>query len=409
MNHIRSLATVLLALPLLAAAAFAAPDPPPAALADPEQRVTTEAVVIAERIASEAGDLRVVRVVGGLEHPWAFAWLPDGRMLVTERAGNLLLIGDEQVTSLEGLPRIHHQNQGGILDLVLHPDYEANGWIYFTYSSPGDNDSVIGDHDVGTGTALARARLSADGTQLVDLETLYAQTPRYDPGRHYGSRILFPGDGTVLFTIGDRGLRWPAQDLTDAGGSYIRLNEDGGAYEGNPFVNQPPGNLRPEIFSFGHRNVQATTIHPETGDIWALDHGPFGGDLVYIVEAGNNYGWPQVSFGVDYSTREPIGIGTEAPGVTPPLFYWEESMAPSGLAYYDGHAFPGWRGDLFGGSLAREQLHRLVIDGRSVVREEILLSETIGRIRDVRQGPDGYLYLATDHEDAGIYRIEPAH
>jgi len=386
----------------------------------PENRVSTDERVVAEPVASEAAALRVVQVVGGLEHPWAVTWLPDGRMLVTERPGNLLLVANGQVTRLEGLPKIDSDedqltapeggNQGGLLDVVVHPDHEANGWIYFTYSSPGDDDSVIGDEDRGTGTALARARLNDAGTALVDLEVLYAQTPRLTPGRHYGSRIVLPGDGTVLFTIGDRGLRWPSQDLTDPGGSFIRLHEDGGAYEANPFVDQGPGNLRPEIFSFGHRNNQGVVIHPGTGEIWALDHGPYGGDLLYVVEAGNNYGWPQVAHGVEYSTREPIGLGQTAPGVEPPVHVWEESMAPSGLAYYDGEVVPEWQGNLFAGSLLREQLHRLVLDGRSVVHEEVLLEETVGRIRDVRQGPDGHLYVVTDEGggQGGVYRIEPA-
>jgi aldose sugar dehydrogenase len=384
---------------------------------DPERRVTVGERVVAERVESEAGAYRVVQVVSGLEHPWALAWLPDGRMLVTERPGNLLLIHDGQVTRLEGLPAIHSDedqltapeggNQGGLLDLVLHPDYAENGWIYFTYSSPGDPDGVPTDNR-GTGTALARARLGADGTRLVDLQPLYAQTPRHVPGRHYGSRIVFPRDGTVIFSIGDRGLRWPSQDLKDPGGSMIRLYEHGGAHEGNPFVNVAPGNLRPEIYSYGHRNNQSMALHPETGELWTAEHGPRGGDVLHVVDVGQNYGWPLVAFGVEYSTREIIGLGRQAPGVRQPIHVWEESMAPSGMAFYTGDAFPGWRNNLFVGSLVREQLHRLELDGRRVAHEEILLDGTVGRIRDVRQGPDGLLYVVTDHGDAGIYRIEPA-
>jgi aldose sugar dehydrogenase len=249
--------------------------------------------------------------------------------------------------------------------------------------------------------------LSADGRRLVDLQTLYAQTPRHVPGRHYGSRIVFRGDGTVIFSIGDRGLRWPSQDLKDPGGSMIRLDEDGGAHLQNPFVGMEPGNLRPEIYSFGHRNNQAMALHPVTGELWTADHGPHGGDLVYVVERGRNYGWPMVAHGVEYSTREMIGIGREAPQVEAPVHVWEESMAPSGMAFYTGAPLPGWQGNLFVGSLLREQLHRLVLDGRRVVREEVLLDGTVGRIRDVRQGPDGYLYVVTDQSDGGVYRIEP--
>jgi aldose sugar dehydrogenase len=384
---------------------------------DPERRVSLAERVVAERVESEAGAYRVVQVASGLEHPWAVAWLPDGRMLVTERPGNLLLLHDGRVTRLEGLPRIDSDedqltapeggNQGGLLDVVLHPDHARNGLVYFTYSSPGDDDGVP-DEDRGTGTALARARLSDDGTRLVDVQTIYAQTPRHTPGRHYGSRIVFPGDGTVIFSIGDRGLRWPSQDLKDPGGSMIRLHDGGGAYEGNPFVGVEPGNLRPEIHSYGHRNNQSMALHPRTGELWTAEHGPYGGDVLHVVEAGANHGWPLVAFGVEYSTREMIGLGRTAPGVREPVHVWEESMAPSGMAFYDGAAFPGWQGNLFVGSLLREQLHRLVIDGQRVTHEEVLLDGIVGRIRDVRQGPDGFLYVVTDHDDGGIYRIEPA-
>jgi aldose sugar dehydrogenase len=387
------------------------------AAVSPDQRVSLEERLLADRIESETATYRVVQVASGLEHPWAVAWLPDGRMLVTERPGNLLLITDGSVTRLEGLPRIDTDedqrtapeggNQGGLLDLAVHPDYERNGWIYFTYSSPGDDDGVVKE-DRATGTALARARIGPDGTRLFDLETVYAQSPRHVPGRHYGSRIVFPGDGTVIFSIGDRGLRWPSQDLTDPAGSMIRIHEAGGAFEGNPFVGKEPGNLRPEIHSYGHRNNQAMALHPTTGDLWTAEHGPHGGDLLHVVEAGQNHGWPMVAFGVEYSTREKIGLGEEAPGVRRPVHVWAESMAPSGMAFYTGHAFAAWQGDLFVGSLVQQQLHRLVVEGHTVTHEEVLLEGTVGRIRDVRQGPDGYLYVVTDHGDGGIYRLEPA-
>ncbi|TXK62051.1 PQQ-dependent sugar dehydrogenase [Alkalisalibacterium limincola] len=377
-----------------------------AAVASPS--VSSETV--ASDIASEAGALRLTRVVSGLEHPWAVAWLPDGRMLVTERPGRMHIVDGDDIQSLSGVPDvgIAGGNQGGLLDVVVHPDHARNGWVYFTYSSPGDNDAVTSGEDIGTATALARARINDDGDGLTDVETLYAQMPRHNPGRHYGSRIVFPGDGHVVFSIGDRGLRWTAQDLTDPAGSIIRLREDGGAPDSNPFVGKSPGNLRPEIWSFGHRNNQGLAIHPDTGEIWTTEHGPKGGDVLHRIEEGANYGWPQVAHGTEYSTDEQVGIGREAPGVTPAVYVWDESMAPSGLAFYTGDAFPAWQGQLFAGSLAKKQLHRLVIDGQDVTHEEVLLSDTIGRIRDVRQGPDGYLYLLTDEEDGGLYRLEPA-
>lgn len=381
-----------------------------------QPRVVNE--VVAEQIPTEQLNLRVVRVVENLEHPWAISWLPDGRMLVTERPGRMHLVDGDRITELQGLPPIHHDEdqltapqggaQGGLLDVAVHPEYESNGWIYFTYSSPGDDDGIADpDEEVGTGTALARARLSQDGSRLEDLQTIYTQIPRTVPGRHYGSRIVFPGDGTVIFSIGDKGLRYPSQDLTHPAGSMIRIYEDGGAVEDNPFVGMPPGNLRPEIYSFGHRNNQGMAIDPETGEIWALDHGPQGGDLLYKVEKGKNYGWPQVSYGVEYSTEEPIGLGKRAPGVEEPDYIWEEAMAPSGLAFCNGQRYPGWNGNLFAGSLLKEEIYRLEIENGEVVHEEALITEVVGRIRDVRQGPDGFLYVATDEGDGGIYRLEP--
>jgi aldose sugar dehydrogenase len=372
--------------------------------------------VIEDRITSEEAEFRLVQVVEGLEHPWAVNWLSDGRMVVNERPGRMLLVDGESITSLDGLPKIDTDedqltapeggNQGGLLDLVPHPNHADNGWIYFTYSSPGDPDGNFSDDDYATGTSLGRARINSDGTGLIDFEELYAQSPRTEPGRHYGSRIVFPGDGTVVFSIGDRGIRYPSQNLADPAGSMIRIYEDGGVPEDNPFVGAAPGNLRPEIFSYGHRNNQGIAIDPETGNIWTTEHGPSGGDQVFLILAGKNYGWPTVAQGVEYSSGAKIGAGTSAPGVEPPKHVWEDSMAPSGLAFYTGN-ISEWNGNLFAGSLLRQQLFRLVIEGEEVVHDEVLLSEEIGRIRDVRMGPDGNLYLATDHNNGGIYRIEP--
>lgn len=391
----------------------------PYAMADeaPSDRVNADPTVTEERINTEEGAIRVVQVAGNLKHPWSVAFLPDGRMLVTERPGNLLLIGDGSVINLDGLPKIDTDedqltapeggNQGGLMDVVLHPNYEENGWIYFTYSSPGDNDGV-GWEDYATGTALARARLSDDQTELVDLEHIYTQNPRKEPGRHYGSRIIFPTETSLIFSIGDRGLRTPSQDLTDPAGSMIRLNDDGSVHEDNPFIGQTPGNLRPEIYSFGHRNNQAITIQPGTGTIWTAEHGPNGGDLLHIVEEGQNYGWPMIAYGSEYDTEQHMGLVTSPPGVKEPIHIWEEVMAPSGIAFYQGDSYNNWDGNLFVGSLYREQLHRLVVDGETIAHEEVLLDGTLGRIRDVRLGPDGYLYVLTDESEGGVYRIEPS-
>lgn len=376
-------------------------------------RVTEK--VIESNINSELAEFRIVQVVEGLEHPWAVSWLPDGRMIVTERPGRMQLIDGNTVTQLKNLPPIHYQedqrtapqggSQAGLLDVVVHPDYENNGWIYFTYSSPGDADGV--DARRATGTALARAKLNSDATDFTDLETLYTLMPRTQPGRHYGSRIVFPGDGTVMFSIGDRGLRYPAQQLTNPAGSIIRLKEDGGAPLDNPFVNVFPGNLRPEIYSFGHRNNQGLAQNPLTGEIWATDHGPNGGDQLYQIEKGNNHGWPNVAFGKEYSTSEHIGIGNEAPGVKKPAWVWEDSMAPSGLAFYSGEPFEEWNGHLLAGSLIREEFYRIVLEYGKVTHKETLITGKTGRIRDIRQGPDGLIYIATDETNGGIYRLEP--
>lgn len=397
-----------LAVILASAASFAVQ-------ADPGSRVSAVQEVITSS-SSEHGEYRVVQVVSGLEHPWAVTWLPDGRILATERPGHLLLISESQVTKLSGLPDIDAEedqltapeggNQGGLLDVALHPDYENNGWIYFTYSSPGDNDGVAHE-DYATGTALARARLNSDETELVDIEVLYVESPLKEPGRHYGSRIAFASDNSLYMSIGDRGIRRPSQDLTDPAGSILKLNDDGSVVESNPFVNKAPGNLRPEIYSFGHRNNQALAIHPSNSSLWTAEHGPYGGDVVHKVKAGKNYGWPMIGYGKEYDTQAEVGHRQTPPGVVSPKYIWEDSMAPSGMAFYTAEHFTGWQGNLLVGSLYREQLHRLVLEDDQITHEEILVDGTIGRIRDVRQGPDGFVYLLTDQSDGGIYRLEP--
>lgn len=374
--------------------------------------------VIENGYESEEANFNIVQVVSGLEHPWAVAWLPDGRMLVTERPGRMHLIDGDEVIALGNLPTIAGSDneetpvegggQGGLLDVAVHPDYDENGWIYFTFSSPGDPRAFSTyEPDYGTGLAVGRARIDADSVELTDVETLYTQVPRTHPGAHYGSRIVFPGNGEIIFPIGDRNAQNLAQDLTNPGGKMIRLLEDGGAHPDNPFIGVEPGNLRPEIFSYGHRNNQGLALHPETGELWAIDHGPNGGDLLYHVEAGNNHGWPMVAFGSEYTTEAHIGLGTEAPGVTAPAHVWEDNMAPSGMAFYTADGVADWQNSLFVGSLTFKQLHRLVLEGENVVHEEILLTDTLGRIRDVRQGPDGMLYIVTDEEEGGVYRLEP--
>ncbi|MFD2033270.1 PQQ-dependent sugar dehydrogenase [Belliella marina] len=372
--------------------------------------------VVESQVQTEKAKVKITKIVEGLEHPWAVSWLPDGKMLITERPGKLYLVDGKHITELSGLPKIDSDedqltapqggNQGGLLDVVVHPEYAQNGWVYFTYSSPGDDDSVTDGSEYGTGTALARAKIDLNNNRLTDLETLYAQVPRTNPGRHYGSRIVFPGDGTVMFSIGDRGLRWNSQDLTDPAGSIIRIKEDGGIPEGNPLTGLAPGNLRPEIYSFGHRNNQGMALDPNTCELWATEHGPNGGDLLHLVEKGNNYGWPQVTFGTEYDTDEKIGLGKKAPGVTAPKHIWEENMAPSGLAFFKDGSIPEWNSDLFAGSLLKEEVYRIEIENGEIKSVEALFTKKLGRIRDVRQGPDGHLYLLTDESDGGLYKVE---
>lgn len=346
---------------------------------------------------TEYQDLRVVEVAGGLEQPWAVAFLPEDRMLVTERPGRLLLVENGTPTQVSGLPPIHVQNQGGLLDVVPHPEYEVNGWIYLTHSK-GDSE--------GTVPALIRARL--EGNALVDLEEVFESNTYTSPGRHYGSRILFLDDGTLLMTIGDRGAEPPrAQDPLDHSGTVVRLHPDGSVPDDNPFVGDP--DYAPEIYSYGHRNIQGIVQHPETGEIWATEHGPRGGDELNLILPGRNYGWPTATLGRDYGSQEQFGEGREHPEKTDPAFEFLPTLAPSGLALVRGDGFhETWQGNLLAGGLRSQRVLRLVMENGTVVHAEELLGGDLGRIRDLRQGPDGFLYVVTGEDEGGVYRIEPA-
>ena len=353
--------------------------------------------IVKENIASEEHtfDLRLVK--DKLEHPWAMDWLPDGRIILTERPGRMKLLENGKLTPLSGLPKIQAMNQGGLLDVKIHPNYEENGWIYFTYTSPREN---------GNATTLARARIHDD--MLVDVEELYVQSPAYSTGRHFGSRIEFLPDGTLVFTIGDRGRRTPAQDTMDPAGSNIRLNDDGSIPKDNPFVSNDT--VLDEMYSYGHRNVQGMDLHPETKRIWQVEHGPNGGDELNRIVPGENYGWPESTYGTEYTDNSPIGRTPEqTPQFVAPVTYWvPRSIAPSGMAFYTGNKFKNWTGNIFLGALAQTHLRRVVVEGMSVVHQETLLDGTIGRIREISVGPDGYLYLLEDAPSAGLYRLEPS-
>jgi glucose/arabinose dehydrogenase len=337
---------------------------------------------------------RVETVAQGLEHPWGLAFLPDGRLLVTERAGRLNLIdpASGRRTPIAGTPEVVVANQGGLLDVALHPQFERTGWVYLSYVAP------LGR---GTATHVGRGRL-VDG-KLQDFTRLFRAEPFARKAKHFGSRLVFDRDGNLFISLGDRDDRQRAQKLDDHNGSLIRLTADGGVPADNPFVARR--GARPEIYSYGHRNIQGMTLHPQTGRIWLHEHGPRGGDEINLPQPGRNYGWPAVTYGREYYGPS-IGT-TEAPDVEQPVHQWTPSIAPSGMAFYSGDKLPGWRGDLFVGALAGHHLARLRVQGDKVIEEERLLEGEGLRVRAVQQGPDGLLYLLIDRPQAPILRLRP--
>jgi glucose/arabinose dehydrogenase len=347
-------------------------------------------------VQSERHTFRVVALVEGLEHAWGMAFLPDGRLVVTERPGRLRLIANGRLDPqpIGGLPAIAAHGQGGLLDVALHPRYTETGWVYLAYAAPGDG---------GAGTEVLRGRLR-DG-RLEDVEVIFRLQPKSGGGQHFGSRLVFDRSGHLYVTLGDRGERDRAQRLDDHRGKIVRLHDDGRVPDDNPFRTR--AGARPEIFSYGNRNVQGAALHPATGLLWAHEHGPRGGDEVNVIRAGQNYGWPVITFGREYGTGFRIGEGTSRADVAAPLHVWIPSIAPSGMAFYAGDRFPHWRGNLFVGALVDKSLVRLELDGERIVREERLMRDVLGRIRDVRSGPDGYLYVLSDANRGVLARLEP--
>ncbi len=347
------------------------------------------------RAASRDTAFQLTTIARGLEHPWGLAFLPDGRMLVTERPGRLRIVDKDGRLSepLSGVPEVFSRGQGGLMDVALDPDFVSNRWIYLSFAEPGDG---------GAGTAVGRGRLKESG--LEGFEIIFRQIPKTGGGSHFGSRLVFAGDGKLFITVGERGERDRTQDFSIHRGQVIRINPDGTIPEDNPFVGQL--GYRPETWSHGHRNAQSAALHPDTGELWIVDHGARGGDEINIPRAGRNYGWPVISYGVHYSGRR-IGVGTTREGMEQPVYYWDPSIAPSGMAFYTADRFPAWRGNLFVGALAGEMLVRLELDGNRVVRETRMLEDLGERIRDVRQGPDGLIYLLTDAGDGRILRLQP--
>ncbi len=352
--------------------------------------------------SSDFHDFRAVTVVGGLENVWGMTFLPNGDILVTERPGRLRRVsnGELQEAAITGVPEVHAQGQGGLLDVALHPDFESNSLVYLSYSKPVDGNST---------TAVARGRL--EGSTLLDVEDIFVAN---SSGRgHYGSRLVFDNDGYLYVTVGDRQASptgeleaHPAQDYSNHHGTVSRLHDDGRIPDDNPFLDVE--GAEPSIYSFGHRNQQGMTKHPETGQIWAVEHGPRGGDELNLIRPGLNYGWPVIGYGINYNGDE-IHSATHAEGMEQPAHYWVPSIATSGLLIYDGDVFPQWKGNAFVGGLNGQQVARLTMSGNDIVGEETLF-EGQGRVRDIRQGPDGYIYLGIDagiSEGRSIVRLEP--
>jgi glucose/arabinose dehydrogenase len=348
--------------------------------------------------ASMSGVVRVDTVARGLENPWALAFLPDGRILVTERPGRLRIVERDGRLSepLGGVPAVAARGQGGLLDVALDPRFAENRLVYLSYSEPGDGGEA--------GTSVARGRLGDGG--LENVQVIYRQRPKVSSGAHFGSRLVFADDGTLFITQGDRGNQQRrVQDLSTGFGKVMRINADGSVPRDNPFVGR--GDAQPEIWSYGHRNIQGAALHPDTRRLWTIEHGPRGGDELNHPEAGKNYGWPVICYCVDYSGARVAESATRE-GMEQPVYYWDPVIAPSGLVFYTGDAFRGWKGSILIGSMTPGALVRLVLEDGRVTREERYLGELRARIRDVQQGPDGLVYLVTDARDGALLRVSPA-
>ena len=352
----------------------------------------------AQTLASQAGVMEVTEVARGLEHPWAMTFLPDGSLLVTERAGRLRKVGTDGSISapLAGVPTVFAEGQGGLLDVALSPNFANDQRVYLSYAEPGENGSA--------GTAVAYGTLGAAG--LENLKVIYQQQPKLVGPNHFGSRLAFDGQGHLFISQGERNDRPTSQKLDMLQGKLVRLDLEGNVPKGNPFVGQ--AGARPEIWSYGHRNMQGMAIDPRTGKLWQSEHGPRGGDEINLPQPGKNYGWPIITHGINYSgMRIPEAIGSAKEGMEPPYHVWEKSPGLSGMAFYTGRPGNPWNDSLFLGSLAESNLIRLTLQGDKIVGEERLLKEAGERVRDVRVGPDDNLYVLTDEEDGKLLRIQP--
>ena len=365
--------------------------------------ITAAAPVFAastQELKSEQGTLEVTAITKGLEHPWALAFLPDRQgMLVTERPGNLRVVTADGKRSapISGVPTVWAKGQGGLLDVVLSPDFKQDRMVYLSYAEGGG----AGDK---AGTAVGRGRLSEDLKTLKDFKVIFRQEPKLSVGNHFGSRLVFDRDGYLFIALGENNDRPTAQDLDKLQGKVVRIYPDGKVPDDNPFVGQ--SGVRPEIWSYGHRNPQGAALNPWSGTLWENEHGPKGGDELNIVERGKNYGWPTATHGINYSGQPiPEASGKTAEGTVQPHHVWEVSPGISGMAFYDADRFKPWQHNVFIGALVSQELIRLQFDGDKIVHEERLMGELKERIRDVRQGPDGYLYVLTDEKDGTLYKV----
>jgi glucose/arabinose dehydrogenase len=352
-------------------------------------------------VKSEKANIRVEVIATGLQNPWGFTFLPDGRALVTERPGRLRIIGKDNKLSepVGGVPEVAAVGQGGLLDVALSPDFAKDNLVFLSFAEPRGA--------AGSSTSVARGKLvEKDGKAVLeDVKVIFRQEPARLGGFHFGSRLVFARDGNLFVTTGERNLKTPSQDLSNHIGKIIRITPNGEVPKDNPFVNNK--DAKPEIWSYGHRNVQGAVLHPQTGKLWLTEHGPRGGDEINIPEAGKNYGWPVIGYGIDYSGAK-MHESTHKEGMEQPVHYWTPSIAPSGAMFYSGDLFPEWKGNLFTGSLVFTSLYRIELNGEKVVKEEPLLEAAGDRIRDVRQAADGSIWLLTDARNGKVLRLTPA-
>lgn len=394
MPHRSALALALFAVTALSACQARDGDSQPAAAAKPAPAQPPAA----RALSSALGNIQVSVLAQGLDHPWGLALLPEGGFLVTERSGQLRRVGADGAISapLAGVPKVFAEGQGGLLDVVLAPDFATSQRIYLSYAEPGDKGTA--------GTAVATATLGADA--LTEVKVIYRQEPKLEGPNHFGSRLAFDGQGHVFISQGERNHRPTSQELGKLQGKLVRLNLDGSVPQDNPFIGQ--ADARPEIWSYGHRNMQGLAIDPRTGKLWESEHGPRGGDEINLPQPGRNYGWPIITHGINYSGLPiPEAQGREKAGLEQPYHVWEKSPGLSGMAFYTGHAGSPWNDSLFLGSLAERNLIRLSLKGDAIVSEERLLNEIGERVRDVRVGPDGSVYVLTDENDGKLLRLAP--